>query len=44
MQDTKIKYVRKAGAFVEAHLVKDTDIKSTAIYFLKDWVKFEEGN
>ena len=44
MQDTKIKYVRKAGAFVEAHLVKDTGIKSTAIYFLKDWVKFEEGN
>ena len=44
MQDTKIKYVRKAGAFVEAHLIKDTDIKPTAIYILKDWVEFEERN
>jgi hypothetical protein len=44
MHDTKIKYVRKAGTFVEAHLIRDTEIKPTSIYILKDWVKFDERN
>lgn len=44
MQDTKIKYVKKTGAFVEAQLIKESDIKPTSVYMLKDWVKFEERN
>jgi len=44
MQDTKIKYTKKTGAFVEAHLIKDNDILPYAVYFLKDWVTFEARN
>ncbi|SDF91330.1 hypothetical protein SAMN05421827_10293 [Pedobacter terrae] len=44
MHDTKIKYVKQAGAFVEAHLIKETEIKPTSIYILKDWVEFDERN
>lgn len=44
LQDTKIKYIKNKGSFVETHLIKDNDILPTPIYFLKDWVEFEERN
>lgn len=44
MQNTKIKYVKKTGAFVEAHLIKDNQLLPNPIYFLKNWVEFEAKN
>ena len=44
LQDTKIKYIKNQGSFVETHLIKKNSALPTPIYFLKDWVEFEERN
>lgn len=44
MADTKIKYVKNNGNFVEAHLIKENQILPAPIYFLKNWVEFEKRN
>lgn len=44
MHNTKIKYIKKTGAFVEVHLIKESDIKPASVYMLKDWVEFEKRN
>ena len=44
MENTQIKYIKNSGAFVKTHLIKDENTLLTPIYFLKDWVQFEERN
>ncbi|RZL34336.1 MAG: hypothetical protein EOO96_10145 [Pedobacter sp.] len=44
MQDTQIKYIKNSGAFVKTHLIKDKNTLLATIYFLKDWIQFEERN
>jgi ribosomal protein S24E len=44
LQDTKIKYIKNNGKFVETHLIKETNILPTPIFFLRNWVEFEKRN
>lgn len=41
MENTRLKYVRKTGDFIEANLIKDKVIV-TPIFFHKNWVEFKD--
>lgn len=40
MQDMSMKYVKKTGQFIEAHLLRKNELV-TPIYIRKEWVEFE---
>lgn len=41
MENTRLKYVRKTGDFIEANLIKD-EVILTPIFFQKNWVEFKD--
>ncbi|WP_222536881.1 hypothetical protein [Pedobacter polysacchareus] len=41
MENTRLKYVRKSGDFIEANLIKD-EVILTPIFFHKNWVEFKD--
>lgn len=42
MKDLEIKYVKHVGDFIEANLIKNKNELGLPIYFLKNWVEFEQ--
>ena len=41
MENTRLKYIRKTGDFIEANLIKD-EVILTPIFFQKNWVEFKD--